>query len=198
MGEEAVKPQMQQMMNSAEDSAMTAGEQEAVPRESLRWQLAFWLGLAGNALSYVAIAIIIALPFLIVFDVFMRTIRHPTIWGFEVTVYALTAGGFLANAWALKTGNHFRVVTLITIFPRAKKWLDPIAYLMTLLFSLLIIVAGSMFVKFTYINDIHSASLFYVPLCWPSAFIPLGGIGLCLQSLAILLTGKYPVAHEVV
>lgn len=193
-----MKPEMQQMMSSTAEPAAMTDDQQPAARGSLRLQLAYGLGQLGNALSYVAIAVIIVLPFLIVFDVFMRTTRHPTTWGFEVTVYALTAGGFLANAWALKTGNHFRVVTLITLFPRAKKWLDRFAYLITLVFSLLIIVAGSMFVEFTYVNDIHSASLFYVPLWLPSAFIPLGAIGLCLQSLAILLADQYPDAHEVV
>lgn len=94
----------------------------------------------GQAMSVAAVAVIAVLAFPIFYDTLARKAGAPTTWVFEVSQYALIAGSFLANAFALRQGNHFRVQLMFSLFPRWKRLLDDLALAATLAFGLVILV----------------------------------------------------------
>lgn len=146
-----------------------------------------------TAVSVVLVALL-ALP--IAYDALMRMAGHPTIWAFQITLYAFIAAGFLANPAAMKSGAHFRITILHQLFPRLRRALNIFAMLMTLFFSLVLIGAGAYFAHYSWSNDIVSAALFEVPMWVPQLALPLGGLGLFLQTLALMLAGEAPGEEE--
>ncbi len=168
------------------------------PSPSARLRIAEWLEKLGDLVSFVAIAFISLLPLPILYDVAARTAGKPTDWAFEYTLYALIGGGFLANAFACKHGSHFRVTTLLNLFPSAKKMLDRFAYVAMLGFSGIVTVAGALLVAYSFGNDIHSSSLLGIPLYLPQVLIPIGSGALFLQTLAFLLRDEFPESHELI
>lgn len=156
----------------------------------MKRQFACRLEQLGNALGHVSVAIIALLAFPVLYDVVARAAGHPTIWAFETTLYALIAGGFLANAYALKSGNHFRVKILLTLFPRYRTFFNRLSLIITFLFSVIIVVAGGMLAHYSFVNDIRSPTLLNTPQYLPELVIPLGGLALAVQSLSLLLSGR--------
>ncbi|MFZ5559061.1 MAG: TRAP transporter small permease subunit [Pseudomonadota bacterium] len=151
-----------------------------------------WLQRIGQVMSVAAIAVIALLAFPIFYDALARKAGAPTIWVFDVSQYALIAASFLANAYALKHGNHFRVQILLSAYPRARRALDDLALLTTLGFGVVILAAGGMLTHYSYANAIRSASIFDIPLWLPQLMVPLGGLALVLQSLAMLILRESP------
>jgi C4-dicarboxylate transporter, DctQ subunit len=145
----------------------------------------------GEAMSRVAVAIVSLLAFPICYDVVARAVGHPTIWVFEITLYALGAAAFLANAAALKHGTHFRITILLKLFPRWRRRLDQLALLATLAFGLVLTASGAMFAWHSFAEGVRSATLLSIPLFIPQSELALGGFALVVQSLAMLLAGGY-------
>jgi TRAP-type C4-dicarboxylate transport system permease small subunit len=150
----------------------------------------------GEAMSRVAVAIVALLAFPICYDVVARAIGRPTIWVFEITLYALGAGAFLANAAALKHGTHFRITILVKLFPRWRNRFDQLALLATLAFGLVLAVSGAMFAWQSFSEGVRSATLLSIPLFIPQSELALGGIALVVQSLSMLLAGSEPAPDE--
>lgn len=148
-----------------------------------------WVCGAMAAISMIIVALL-ALP--VSYDAIMRTFGHPTIWVFEVSLYALIAGGFLANPLSMRSGAHFRVAILHKMFPSLQRFLNFFSMAMTLLFALLMIGTGTYFVHYMWSFGIRSDSLFAFPLWIPTLAIPVGGLGLFLQTLVMMLTGEVP------
>ncbi|MEZ5843878.1 MAG: TRAP transporter small permease [Hyphomicrobiaceae bacterium] len=132
------------------------------------------------------------------YEAIARAFNAPTIWVFETTLYAFIFLGFLGNALAVRTGAHFRVTVLCELFPAQRWMLDVLAKLATLAFAVLIIASGIYFMSYTISNRIVSASLLEIPLWIPQLAIPLGGLGLFLETLIQLITGETPGEHQVV
>ncbi|HEX5476395.1 MAG TPA: TRAP transporter small permease [Burkholderiales bacterium] len=147
---------------------------------------------AAALLSAVAVAIVALLPFPLFYDALARKAGAPTVWVFDVTLYALIAGAFLANAYALKHGNHFRVHILLELFPRWRRAFDDLALASVALFGFAIAYGGGLLVHYSYVNAIRSASLFDVALYLPQAVVPLGGLALALQALAMIVLREAP------
>lgn len=155
----------------------------------MRDRVAMILEKTGDVLGYGAAAIIMLLAIPVIYSAVARDAGHPTTWEFEYTLYALITGAFLGNAQALKHGNHFRVRVLLSSLPQARRFFDALAWLATLLFGLVITVAGYVFAAYSYTNHIRAPSLLDTPLYIPQAVIPIGGLALMTQSLAHLLKG---------
>lgn len=149
--------------------------------------------LIGRGMTAISIALMILLCLPITYEALARTFGMPTIWVFETTLYAFVFLGFLGNALAVRHGAHFRVTLLVELFPRARRALDLVAQGATLLFALLIIAAGIYFMSYSISNEIVSATLLEVPLWIPQLAIPLGGLGLFLQTLVQMVSGESPV-----
>ncbi len=146
----------------------------------------------GQALGVIAVAVIALLSFPIFYDALARKVGVPTTWVFEVSQYALICGAFLANAYALRHGNHFRVQILLTLFPRRRQFLDDLSLAGTLLFAVVIAVCGAMTAFDSWSYGVRSASIFNVPLYLPQAVVPLGGLALALQAAAMLILRQSP------
>ena len=155
------------------------------------------LELFGAGFGWVSVGIIGLLALPMIYDVVLRTFGHPTIWAFEITTYALIAGTFLANAHALRSGRHFRVTFLLKAFPRVRGCLNYFSAIATLLFGLLIIAAGGIFVQHAFITHLRSPTLLNTPLYLPELAIPLGGVSLTMQALVSLLTGHFSDLDDV-
>jgi C4-dicarboxylate transporter, DctQ subunit len=152
----------------------------------------------GRVMTAVSIALMALLCLPIAYEAVARAFGAPTIWVFETTLYAFVLLGFLGNALAVQRGAHFRVTLLIDIFPQSKQAFDAIAQLSTLAFAMLIIAAGSYFVWYSWSNGILSATLLEVPLWLPQLAIPLGGLGLFLQTLVTMVEGADENAEQVI
>jgi len=146
----------------------------------------------GKAMTFVSIALMMILCIPITYEAVARAFNAPTIWVFETTLYAFIFLGFLGNALAVQSGAHFRVTLLLEIFPSKRRVFDRIAQVSTLGFALLIIASGVYFMGYTIANDIVSATLLEVPLWIPAMAIPLGGLGLFLQTLVQMISGEGP------
>lgn len=149
-----------------------------------------------RVLTWISIGIISLLAFPMIYDVIVRTMGQPTIWAYEITTYALIAGTFLANAHALRDGKHFRVTFLLKSAPQLAWFLNRFALSVTLLFGLILTVAGWEYVQQAYSTNLHSPTLLNIPLYLPRLAIPLGGLSLTAQATINLLTGRYPDLHN--
>lgn len=162
----------------------------------VRLRIAARLEAIGRGMAWIGIAIVAVLPFPIAYDAVARYLGHPTIWVFEVSLYALIVAGFLANAMALATGSHFRITLLGHLWPRARPWLDRFALLVTLIFAIVFIYASLRFVHYSWSFGIRSNSLLSTPQFLPQLALPIGGAALALQVLAQLLRDAMPSGEE--
>lgn len=154
--------------------------------------LVSWILRICGAMSVASAGIVMVLALPITYNAILREFHHPTVWVFEIVGYALIAAGFLGNPAAMKAGAHFRVTLLLQWFPKARRVLNWFSLAMTLLFALLIVGTGFYFVWYSWTNHILSGTILNVPLWIPELGIPLGGIGLFLQTLILLITGREP------
>jgi C4-dicarboxylate transporter, DctQ subunit len=162
----------------------------------VKQRLAAQLEAVARAMAWVGIAIVGLLPFPIAYDAAARFLGHPTLWVFEVSLYALVAAAFLANGMTLADGAHFRITVLEHVWPRAKKYIDVAVLLITLAFALTLIVASARFVQYSWNFDIRSNTLLSVPQYLPELALPIGGFALALQTAAQLLRAAMPAEPE--
>lgn len=144
-----------------------------------------------KGMTVLSMALIALLPFPITYDVLMRATGHPTIWVFQITLYAFIAAGFLANPSAILSGAHIRITVLHTLFPHLRRALNIVALLVTLVFSIVLTGTGAYFVHYSWSDGIVSASLFEIPMWIPQLAVPLGGIGLFIGALVTLIRGEF-------
>ncbi len=147
----------------------------------------------GRAMTFVSIVLMLLLCLPIAYEAVARSLKAPTIWVFETTLYAFIFLGFLANALAVRSGAHFRVMLLPDLFPAARPVFEMIAQVATLAFALLIFASGAYFAWNSYSKDILAGTMLNTPLWIPQLAIPLGGLGLFLQTLVQMITGERPL-----
>ena len=150
----------------------------------------------GRAMTAVSTALILLLALPIAYEAVARAFGHPTIWVFETNLYAFIFLGFLGNVLAVQRGAHFRVMLVAELFgPVSRRVFDLVAHVSVLLFAVLIIASGLYYVWYSLSNHILSGTLLNVPLWIPELAVPLGGLGLFLQTLVVLMGGGDPHAH---
>ncbi|AKH19794.1 TRAP transporter small permease [Sedimenticola thiotaurini] len=152
----------------------------------------------GQVMTAISVTLMILLCIPIAYEAIARSFNAPTVWAFETTLYAFIFLGFLGNALAVQKGAHFRVTLLLELFPNKRHVFDRISEIATLLFALLIISSGIYFMWYSITNEIVSATLLEVPLWIPQLAIPLGGLGLFLQTLVQMTNGEPPVDANLV
>lgn len=140
----------------------------------------------GKIMSNCSLVLMILLAVLITYDAIMRSFGKPSIWIFETTLYAFIFLGFLGNSLALKKKAHFRVTFLLQVIPKAKRFFDLLSHLSVLFFGLLLIGSGAYFTWYSWSNAILSSTLLETPMWIPNLAIPLGGLGLVLQTIVSL------------
>lgn len=143
----------------------------------------------GRAMTFASIALMILICLPVAYEAVVRAFGAPTIWVFETTLYLFIFLGFLGNALAVDSGAHFRVMLLPDLFPGTRWFFDLVAQISTLLFALFLIGSGSYFAWNSYSSDILSGSMLETPLWIPQLALPLGGLGLFLQTIVVMADG---------
>jgi C4-dicarboxylate transporter DctQ subunit len=143
----------------------------------------------GQAMTVLSVVLMVLLALPIIYDAVLRAFGYPTIWVFETTLYAFIFLAFLGNALAVKRGSHFRVTIFLQLFPQSKKTFDLISNISIVLFSLLVISSGAYFTWYSWSNSIVSSTLLEVPQWIPNLAVPLGGIGLLMQTIVQMCCG---------
>lgn len=143
----------------------------------------------SRILGIVSVVLVTILCLPICYEALLRAADQPTIWVFEVTLYAFIFLGFLGNTVAVRKNAHFRVTVITKIFPTMRRFFDLLSNFMASLFALLIVGSGCYFVWYSIENEIVSATLLEIPMWIPQLAIPLGGLGLLLETIIQIIEG---------
>ena len=150
-------------------------------------RIAEWLALASAV-------VLIALSLPIAYDVAGRKLSHPTSWAFDVSLYLMVTLVYLATAHAIRTGNHFRVHIVMDRFPRFRRWFDLFDYLCIFIFGVLLAVAGGGLAWTSFTTHLTSTTVLATPMFLPQLALPIGGIALALEAIALAIDPKPPEA----
>jgi TRAP-type C4-dicarboxylate transport system permease small subunit len=152
---------------------------------------------ATRTLTVISAAIIGVLAFLVSFDAITRTLRVPSIWVFDVSLYLLIAAGFLGSAYALRSGSHFRMVIFADMLgPVGRRWADRIAYFATFAFAVMMTWLTAGYVLDNYNAGYTSGTILDAPLWIPQSVMPIGAFVLALEALSSLIRDDYPSVVE--
>lgn len=152
---------------------------------------------ATRALTVISAVIIGVLAFLVSFDAITRTLRVPTIWVFDVSLYLLIAAGFLGSAYALRSGSHFRMVIFVDMLgPGGRRWADRVAYFATFAFAVMMTWLTAGYVLDNYNAGYTSGTILDAPLWIPQSVMPIGAFVLALEALSSLIRDDYPSVVE--
>jgi len=152
---------------------------------------------ATRTLTVISAAIIGVLAFLVSFDAITRTLRVPSIWVFDVSLYLLIAAGFLGSAYALRSGSHFRMVIFADMLgPAGRRWADRIAYFATFAFAVMMTWLTAGYVLDNYNAGYTSGTILDAPLWIPQSVMPIGAFVLALEALSSLIRDDYPSVVE--
>ena len=150
----------------------------------------------GRVMTIASVAIVMFLALPITYNALVRELRHPTIWVFEIMEYALIAAGFLGNPLAMRSGAHFRVTLLLEWFPSLRPALNAFSLFMTLFSRCFSSGPAAISSGTPGRINILSGTILDVPLWIPQLGIPLGGLGLFLQTLVLLVARREPGEGE--
>lgn len=155
------------------------------------------IGLATRTLTVVSAAMIGVLAFLVSFDAITRTLRVPTVWVFDVSLYILIAAGFLGSAYALRSGSHFRMVIFADMIgTNGRRWADRVAYFATFAFAVMMTWLTAGYVLDNYNAGFTSGTILDAPLWIPQSVMPIGALVLALEALSALIRDEYPDVVE--
>jgi TRAP-type C4-dicarboxylate transport system permease small subunit len=158
------------------------------PRErALAARIAGVLSGVSRIVCYGGAVLAFILPFPILYEVIMDSLHRPPDWVFEISGYTMIMLGFLASGYGLRTGHQFRVTILLEKFPKAANLLNRLAGFSEAAFGAVLIVAGWNQAYGSYLENIRSDTLLSVPQFWPELALPIGGLVIALQGLAILI-----------
>jgi len=154
------------------------------------------LDAVSRVFTFASITIFAALAIPVSYDAVSRSLKAPSIWVFDVSLYLLIAAAFLGNALALRSGAHFRMVFLFKLFPAWRRFGDRLAFGATALFAAATLWLTIRYVQESWDYDLHSGTILNAPLWLPQLAMPLGALALLLEACRILLTGEYPDVTE--
>jgi TRAP-type C4-dicarboxylate transport system permease small subunit len=146
----------------------------------------------------VAAAALIALGVLVVCHmVFVRyALNHNTIWQTDFTTYCLVAATFIGSPYVLMTRGHVNVDVLPHYSgPRLRYWLAISAAVVTLAFTIALLILTTLFWKESWDNRWVSDTMWRARLWIPYLSMPIGLGLLVLQAVAgliELLSGREP------
>ena len=156
------------------------------------------LELVTRITTIVSAAIIGLLAFPVAFDAISRSLRMPTIWVFDVSLYLLIAAGFLGSAYALSAGSHFRMVIFVDMGGRhVRKWVDRLVYAVTFAFAVMMTWLTAGYAFNNYAAGFTSGTMLDAPLWIPQATMPIGAAALALEALRSLILDDFADVTEV-
>jgi len=155
------------------------------------------LDIIARVLTMASAAIVAILAVPVAYDAISRSLRHPSVWVFDVSLYLMIAAAFLGNAYALRCGSHFRMMMFVDMAgPKLRHWADRIAFLVTFLFALAMVWLSAGYVAENYELGFTSGTLFDAPLWIPQLAMPLGGLSLAAEALRRLVLDDFPDVLE--
>ncbi|OYV24406.1 MAG: hypothetical protein B7W99_02505 [Rhodospirillales bacterium 20-58-10] len=152
-----------------------------------RWRVAAQLTALARLICMISALLTLILPLPVLYEIVMDQLRHPPVWVFEMTGYAIIMIAFAASGYGLTTGHHFRINLLATKFPKFATPLAMLSALFELAFGVIMLIAGWNQAYAAYSQDLRSDTLLQIPQCWPELAFPIGGMAIILQSLAHVL-----------
>ncbi|MCS0501553.1 TRAP transporter small permease subunit [Ancylobacter mangrovi] len=155
------------------------------------------LDIVARVLTTASATIVAILAVPVAYDAISRSLRHPSVWVFDVSLYLMIAAAFLGNAYALRCGSHFRMMMFVDMAgPKVRHWADRFAFLVTFLFALAMAWLSAGYVAENYEMGFTSGTLFDAPLWIAQLAMPLGGLSLAVEALRRLLLDDYPDVLE--
>lgn len=156
-----------------------------------------FLDIAARVFTAASATIVAVLALPVAYDAISRSLRHPSIWVFDVSLYLMIAAAFLGNAYALRSGSHFRMMMAVDMAgPRVRHWADRVTFLVTFLFAVAMTWLSAGYVAENYELGFTSGTLFDAPLWIPQLAMPLGGLSLAIEALRRLILDDYPDVLE--
>lgn len=120
----------------------------------------------------------------VVYDVAVRALGHPTLWALEVSGYLMVAVSILAAGETLRRGGHFEVRLFVDLLPDGpRRVVDRFVDAVSAAFVLAMTYGGFQLVAQSYAFGFRSPTLLGVPLFIPHAVL---AAGLTLLSIAYL------------
>jgi TRAP-type mannitol/chloroaromatic compound transport system permease small subunit len=147
--------------------------------------------------GYAAAALVLTLVILMVYEVIVRyAFSAPTVWGYELSTWAMGASFVLAIAYALMTDSHVRVDFLHDLLPRARHVFDFLGYVLFVL-PLLLWLSWGMWGYFygALATAERSGQSAWNPVIWPFRLVLfLGVVALTLQVIAEVIKSAFRLA----
>ena len=140
----------------------------------------------GGAVSSLLILVILAITAISVF--FRYVLGSPILGGDEATGFLVVAIVMAGTAEALRRGDHIRIdLILDRCGPRARWFLDLIAYAAVLVFAVLLLVTSWHTVMFSRQFGAYSAGYLALPIWIPQSAMVVGAVLLTLVAAMKLL-----------
>jgi TRAP-type mannitol/chloroaromatic compound transport system permease small subunit len=148
--------------------------------------------------GYAAAALVLTLIILMVYEVVVRyAFSAPTVWGYELSTWAMGASFVLAIAYALMTDSHVRVDFLHDLLgPGARHVFDLLGYILFVL-PLLLWLSWGMWGYFygALATAERSGQSAWNPVIWPFRLVLLVGVVIfTLQVIAEVVKSAYALA----
>lgn len=156
--------------------------------DSAAARLARLIRAANRAAFHVAHAALWLLSGVVLYDVGVRSLGSPTVWGSEVSVYLMLAIAFLGAGHTWTQGGHFRVTVLVdTVSPKACRALDFVCTAVALAFTIAFTIGAWRLAAFSFTLKFTTPTVLRVPIWLLQGLIVLGGVFLALALFEELL-----------
>ena len=136
-----------------------------------------------DAMSWLAIAIILASTVAVTVDVIARSFFHYSFLGVvELTEYGLLFLTFLGSAWLLREKGHVRVEVIVQrMRPKTRAVFEIISNLIGMASTLIITYFGTSVTVDFYLRNVRTATVLELPRAFLFFIIPLGSFLLAIQ-----------------
>ena len=127
--------------------------------------------------GWISALAILVMAVIVCYDVLARYTGNPTIWAFDVVIYLLIWISFLGAAYGVKRDSHFRVTLIIErLNPKRAIWLHASNATVGMFFFLGVGIQGTKLVLKSIAQNLHTPTLFSVPLWVPQLGLALGAV----------------------
>lgn len=152
---------------------------------------------ANRVASHVAHLALWLVAVVVMYDVSLRSLGDPPVWGAEVSVYLMLTVAFLGAGHTAAEGGHFRVTAIIGLLrPSLQRACHLVVTALGLAFCVAFTVGAFNLAAFAHQLGIRTPTVMKMPLVLLQGLIFVGGLSLCLTLLLDLvraLRGKEPL-----
>ncbi len=180
---------------------MASDSQAVLPRAGL-FTVSEVIEKLNSWASHVAHGSLWLLSAVVFYDVILRSLGHPTLWGSELSVYLMLAIAFLGAGHTSSEGGHFRVTVLIDLMgPRARRFCDLLTALLGLVFTVLFTHGAYKLAAFAFQLSFHTPTYLRVPVGLLQGIVFVGGVFLALalfQDIVRIALGEKRRESEII